>query len=145
MWYRGRQKPSRYWLVDNFVVDTLGMYSSWRLCSFGVFKIFEGPNGSGKSSVFRVLRGLWPVVSGRLDKPSHQINSTFGCSLFYVPQRPYTCLGTLRDQIIYPLSHQEAEKMVLSSIGQGDYCRLHELFMYILLFFCLVATMFDRE
>ncbi|KAL3527746.1 hypothetical protein ACH5RR_012402 [Cinchona calisaya] len=82
--------------------------------------LVTGPNGSGKSSVFRVLRGLWPVVSGRLDKPSQQINSTSGCNVFYVPQRPYTCLGTLRDQIIYPLSHQEAEKRVLSSLGEGQ-------------------------
>jgi ABC-type uncharacterized transport system fused permease/ATPase subunit len=65
----------------------------------------EGPNGSGKSSIFRVLQGLWPVASGRLTVPSEGI--------FHVPQRPYTCLGTLRDQIIYPLSRKEAEaKMV---------------------------------
>ena len=61
----------------------------------------EGPNGSGKSSIFRVLQSLWPVASGRLTVPSEGI--------FHVPQRPYTCLGTLRDQIIYPLSREEAE------------------------------------
>ena len=83
-------------------------------------KIFEGPNGSGKSSVFRVLRGLWPVVSGKLVKPTQQVNSRSGCSIFYVPQRPYTCLGTLRDQIIYPLSQEEAERRVLYSIDKGD-------------------------
>ncbi|KAI4325947.1 hypothetical protein MLD38_031305 [Melastoma candidum] len=71
--------------------------------------LVTGPNGSGKSSVFRVMRGLWPIVSGKLSKPSQSIpESGSGCGIFYVPQRPYTCLGTLRDQIIYPLSPEEA-------------------------------------
>ncbi|KAK4430578.1 ABC transporter D family member 1 [Sesamum alatum] len=82
--------------------------------------LVTGPNGSGKSSIFRVLRGLWPVVSGRLIRPHHQIDSGSGCRLFYVPQRPYTCLGTLRDQIIYPLSCDEAEKRVLHLIEEGQ-------------------------
>ncbi|KAK4791470.1 hypothetical protein SAY86_031883 [Trapa natans] len=75
--------------------------------------LVTGPNGSGKSSVFRVLRGLWPIVNGRLAKPSQSINEAGpGCGIFYVPQRPYTCLGTLCDQIIYPLSREEAELKV---------------------------------
>ncbi|KAM7275710.1 hypothetical protein ACFE04_017576 [Oxalis oulophora] len=77
--------------------------------------LVTGPNGSGKSSVFRVLKGLWPVVSGRLTKPS-----VSECNTFYVPQRPYTCLGTLRDQIIYPLSQNEAELRVVKLYNQGN-------------------------
>ncbi|KAF9678865.1 hypothetical protein SADUNF_Sadunf07G0080700 [Salix dunnii] len=83
--------------------------------------LLTGPNGSGKSSVFRVLRGLWPIASGRLTKPSQHINKETGsgCGIFYVPQRPYTCLGTLRDQIIYPLSRDEAEVMTLKLSEKG--------------------------
>lgn len=83
--------------------------------------LVTGPNGSGKSSVFRVLRGLWPVVSGRLVKPSQQLDeeSGCGCGIFYIPQRPYTCLGTLRDQIIYPLSLKEAEERTLALYRNG--------------------------
>ncbi|XP_037493879.1 ABC transporter D family member 1-like [Jatropha curcas] len=84
--------------------------------------LVTGPNGSGKSSVFRVLRGLWPIVSGRLAKPPQHISedTEYGCGIFYVPQRPYTCLGTLRDQIIYPLSCDEAASMTLKLCGEDN-------------------------
>ncbi|KAL8188587.1 hypothetical protein R6Q57_029875 [Mikania cordata] len=79
--------------------------------------LLTGPNGSGKSSVFRALRGLWPIVDGQLIKPSSKnINE---CAIFYIPQKPYTCLGTLRDQIIYPLSYQQAESRALNLYQQG--------------------------
>lgn len=46
-------------------------------------------------SILRVLGELWPHAEGSISKPAPE-------SIYFVPQRTYTSIGSLRDQITYP-------------------------------------------
>ena len=76
----------------------------------GVNLLVTGPNGAGKSSLFRVLGGLWPLTGGTIRKPGGggaEVASGLSHEIFYVPQKPYVAVGTLQEQLLYPLSPKD--------------------------------------
>lgn len=57
--------------------------------------LIVGPSGAGKSSLVRAIAGLWSTGSGAIATPPRS-------SLFFLPQKPYMPLGTLRQQLTFP-------------------------------------------
>ncbi len=50
-----------------------------------------GPDGIGKGALGRATMGIWQSGEGRIVRPPHE-------NILFLPQRPYTAQGTLRDQ-----------------------------------------------
>jgi putative ATP-binding cassette transporter len=56
--------------------------------------LVTGPTGSGKSTLLRAIAGIWPYGKGAIRMAAGK--------LFFLPQKPYVPLGTLREALIYP-------------------------------------------
>ena len=77
--------------------------------------LLTGHNGAGKSSIFRCLGGLWNVQKGAITKPGGKAES-LSESVFYLPQKPYNCTGSLSDQISYPEANAEVTREQLEDL-----------------------------
>ncbi|CAJ1386440.1 unnamed protein product [Effrenium voratum] len=68
----------------------------------GQSMLIEGTSGSGKSSLLRAIGGLWTRGSGVIERTKLD-------RCLFIPQTPYLCLGSLRDNILYPGAESTSE------------------------------------
>ncbi|OVA13940.1 ABC transporter-like [Macleaya cordata] len=109
--------------------------------------LIKGPSGSGKTSLLRAMAGLWSTGQGRItfyvkdaENENHQLplSSSEVASLevpteserykgkgrskdiFFLPQKPYMVLGTLRQQLLYPTWSEKLERDKLYQPKEDD-------------------------
>lgn len=66
--------------------------------------LITGDSGIGKTTMLRAILGIWETGTGTVSRHS---------DIFFIPQKPYMTLGSLRNQLIYPLESKNLDNETL--------------------------------
>lgn len=83
--------------------------------------LVTGPSGAGKSSLLRAIAGLWGSGAGRIRR-----RPALEC--FFLPQSPYLCTGTLRENACYPKSASLPDAQIKQALAAANCAHLERRF-----------------
>jgi len=69
----------------------------------GMRLLVTGESGVGKTTLLRAIQGLYKHGTGSILRPPQE-------EVLFIPQQPYMALGSLREQLLYPMDEWERAK-----------------------------------